>query len=135
MTQPRTVRCARCGQKWTASAAAEESPRHPEEIEPEPEQTSDWGNEPAEQSPTVVTAMDRLAAAAPPQPRRAGLAAGWVVTGVVLIVAVAATITWRQQVVRVWPASSRILGSPTQLTSAPVPQPGTEPAHTQAAKD
>ena len=135
MTQPRTVRCARCGEKWSASATAEEPPPRPEEIEPEPEHQSDYDNEPPEQPQAVVTAMDRLAAHGPPPPRPAGLTAGWVITGVVLIVAVAATITWRQQVVRVWPASSRILGSLTQMNSAPLPQPRSDSEHTRAAKE
>ena len=67
--------------------------------------------EPAAPLPPI-TAMDRLARArsATASPR-AGLIGAWVLTVVVLVGAVAATIVWRDAVVRVWPPSSRILGA------------------------
>jgi hypothetical protein len=137
------VRCARCGGTWTAAADDEErladtqDPRLaiPDAHTPQLAAPPDHQYEEHEAVPAPVTAMARLAALAPPQPRSTGLAAGWIVTGVVLTVAVAATITWRQQVVRVWPASSRLLGSVLQVTSASVPHAGTSAAQSHAAKE
>ncbi len=53
--------------------------------------------------------MDRLAATPVRPAARTGLIAAWVLTFVVLASAVAATVGWRDEVVRAWPPSGRIL--------------------------
>jgi hypothetical protein len=72
--------------------------------------------------------MDRLAASKPALPSRpAGLTAAWVLTFVVLAGAVGAAIGWRDEVVRAWPPSGRILSasghSPTEPTRSAIRKP------------
>jgi hypothetical protein len=61
----------------------------------------------------AITALDRLSAPplpAPPARGGFGLAVAWVLSVAVLAGAVAATIVLREEIVRVWPPSARILG-------------------------
>ena len=74
-------------------------------------------SEPVLPAPRITT-MDRLAASVHNLPERTPLIVAWVLTGVVLIAAVAATVTWREAVVRAWPPSSRILGHTDHVTPA-----------------
>ncbi len=116
MTAPRRVRCARCGGEWLASSETVEAPPAPPPADPEYEQ------DPPEEPPAVlppVSAMDRLTAAAPRARPPAGLVAAWVVTFVVLAAVAGAAITWREPLVRIWPASGRILGSIDPRPAAP----------------
>ncbi|MDR3531297.1 MAG: zinc-ribbon domain-containing protein [Rhodopila sp.] len=102
LTPRRMVRCARCGEKWMAVREAEVVPA------PEPAPPANETAQP-KVPPPALTAMDRLAASPPPAPSRAGLLAAWVLTIFVLVGAMAATVAWRDDVIRIWPASSRIL--------------------------
>jgi predicted Zn finger-like uncharacterized protein len=98
----RMVRCARCGNKWMAPQSLV-APTPPSATGPaKPAGAID--------SLPAVTAMDRLAAQAATPIRPAGLLAAWILTAFVLVAGVAATMTWRQSIVRAWPASARILG-------------------------
>jgi predicted Zn finger-like uncharacterized protein len=119
LTSRRMVRCARCGGEWMA---AQETPEPPPD--PDPESSA----EPVVQAPTL-TAMDRLASNPPPLPRPSRLIAAWIMTFVVLASAVAATIIWRGAIVRAWPPSSLILGSP----GGSVPHPPEKPEPPQRA--
>jgi hypothetical protein len=56
-----------------------------------------------------MTAMDRLAAEHPPRHSPATLLAAWALTFVVLAGSLAATLTWREAVIRAWPSSALIL--------------------------
>lgn len=129
----RMVRCARCGGKWAAIAEAEELPPVPGPAEAQAEHEPDHCGEQAEALPPM-TAMDRLAAPGPRPPRSASLIAAWVMTFIVVTAAVAATITWREWVVRAWPPSGRILGSPDYVT-APAQSPGNAAAVSGPAKE
>jgi predicted Zn finger-like uncharacterized protein len=101
LTPRRMVRCARCAGQWV--------PDHPDD--------DAVPREPAEHSPSdlraaslpSMTAMDRLAASPAPRPLSAALLGAWVLTVVVLVGALAATVTWRAAVIRTWPASALIL--------------------------
>jgi len=107
LSSRRMVRCARCGGEWAAIRDAEAPPpvsdRTPEDRTEHPEEHV--------ASLPPVTAMDRLAAPLPPAPRSTRLTVAWALTFLILIAAMAATVTWRSSLVRVWPPSSRILGS------------------------
>ncbi len=103
------VRCARCGSDWVPEGEAEED-HPPEAVEPPPTEA----DLPSAASLPEVTAMDRLAAARPIAVRPRGLVAAWIMTGVVLATSVAAVVEWRDNVVRVWPPSGRILGGPAE---------------------
>ena len=74
-------------------------------------------------APPMVTAMDRLGAPAPAQRPRHGLIGAWVVTFAVLAAAVAATLVWRDAVVRAWPPSGRILETSGSGSAAPAHTP------------
>lgn len=112
------VRCARCGSDWVPEVEAEGAPA---------EQAIDQQDVSAELP--EITAMDRLAAApAPPPPSRAKLIAAWALTAAVLTGAVAATLGWRDAVVRAWPPSGRILAaSPAPVSARPVQTAGKKP--------
>jgi predicted Zn finger-like uncharacterized protein len=116
LTPRKAVRCARCGGEWIA--VAEEAPQ------PEPPAVAEVEEHQAEPAATVptISAMDRLAAMPPRPVRNTSLIA----TCVVLVAAVAATVTWREAVVRAWPPSSRLLGS----VDAVVPSQAHHPAKT-----
>jgi hypothetical protein len=53
--------------------------------------------------------MDRLAASPAAAPSSPGLLAAWVLTLVLLVGMLAATVTWRSTIIRVWPQSALIL--------------------------
>ena len=105
------IRCMRCGGEWLYSRPAE-----PLELA-EPS-----GPEPL----PSVTAMDRLAASPPPVASSSKLAAAWVLTLVVLVGAVTATMVWRQAAMRAWPPSALIL--------APFGQTALQPVQTEGKK-
>ncbi|HEX4368717.1 MAG TPA: zinc-ribbon domain-containing protein [Rhodopila sp.] len=100
LTPHKLVRCVRCKSEWV--------PAHPEQ---------DAEPAPAEQAPfeahidplPPVTAMDRLAASPAAAPSSPGLLAAWVLTLVLLVGMLAATVTWRSTIIRVWPQSALIL--------------------------
>jgi predicted Zn finger-like uncharacterized protein len=105
------VRCARCGGEWLPVHDAEEVVSSPA---PVAEQSLlEAAPELVAPLPTV-TAMDRLAASRPRGASRAGLIGAWALTLVVLIGAIAATISWRDAVIRLWPPSGRILAATGQ---------------------
>jgi hypothetical protein len=66
-----------------------------------------------------LTAMDRLAASPAPLPSRTALIGAWVVTFALLAGAVAATIVWRDEVMRAWPPSRWILEPIGHTPSSP----------------
>jgi predicted Zn finger-like uncharacterized protein len=125
ITPQRNVRCARCGNAWLAS---EEPAPAPTDLDPlgfHAEPLVEHEAEPVTLLPRV-TAMDRLTEAATRSRTSVGLVAAWVLTFVVLAAAVGVVITWREPLVRAWPASSRILGRVEPVAQAP---------HTQRRED
>jgi predicted Zn finger-like uncharacterized protein len=120
LTPRKLVRCARCGGEWVAIRDASElSPDANDTLaEHDPDRTRE-----AEGALPPMTAMDRLAASAPPPSRPARLTAAWIMTFVILAVAVAAVIAWREPIVRAWPPSGRILGSSHSVTPVPDQRP------------
>jgi predicted Zn finger-like uncharacterized protein len=121
ITPPRKVRCARCGNAWLAS---EEPAPAPTDLDPlgfREEPDDEHEVEPVPELPPL-TAMDRLTEAAIRPHTSVGLIAAWVLTFVVMVAAVGVVITWRQQLVRAWPASSRILGRVEPTAQAPQTQ-------------
>ena len=103
------VRCARCGGDWLpeadTGADADAEPKVPAEHHSEDVETG------APVPPPPVSAMDRLAASPASVAPRASLLAAWILTFVVLAASVAATVGWRDAVIRTWPPSSRILAA------------------------
>jgi predicted Zn finger-like uncharacterized protein len=94
------VRCARCNAEWVPVQDAvalqpDDAPAAEAEIDPVP--------------PIGETAMDRLAAAAPPRPSVV-LRAAWLATILVLAGSAASAVIWRNHVTQMWPASARLLG-------------------------
>ena len=120
MKPGKMVRCARCGGEWVASeleANAEEAGLAPPPL--------DFEGEAGTEFPLEVAATDHhLAASRPPPPPSVGLIAAWVSTIIVLVGAVSATIVWRQDIVRHWPPSSRILGLPDTPVAKTDPRSG-----------
>ncbi len=110
----KTVRCARCGDEWAAVEQAQEISREAAPVlsEQELSRHADVG-EPLPQ----ITDMDRLAARGLAPAGSTRLVAAWILTFVILISIVAATIVWRGPVVRAWPPSGRILGSANHTMS------------------
>jgi predicted Zn finger-like uncharacterized protein len=113
------VRCARCGDAWEAVEEAEGSGEVAATLS-EQELNRDVGGE--EILPRM-TAMDRLAAPGRRPPRSTRLVAAWSLTLIILVAAVAATIVWRESVVRAWPPSGRILASANYKTPASAQHP------------
>jgi predicted Zn finger-like uncharacterized protein len=101
LTPHKKVRCARCGGQWIPVHTAGDTGS------PEPAKDS-LSHLPTESLP-AVTAMDRLAALPSPQPSPAGLLGAWVLTAVVLVAALTATVVWREAVMRAWPPSALVL--------------------------
>jgi predicted Zn finger-like uncharacterized protein len=109
------VRCARCGGKWLP--------------DPDPEPVASEGDLARQIPPDTelgaarslpdVTAMDRLAASRAATLDRKRLIAAWALTFVVLAGAVAAVVGWRDDVVRTWPPSGRILAATGQSVAQP----------------
>jgi predicted Zn finger-like uncharacterized protein len=114
----RKVRCARCGNAWLASEEPVTAPTNLDPLgfraEPDVEHEADS----VPQLPPI-TAMDRLTEAAPRSHTSVVLIAAWVMTFVVVIAAVGVVITWREPLVRAWPASSRILGRVEPVAQSP----------------
>lgn len=113
------VRCARCGDAWEAVEEAEGSG---EAVAAVPEQELDQ-HVGGEEILPQITAMDRLAAPGRRPPRSTRLVAAWSLTLIILMAAVAATIIWRELVVRAWPPSGRILASVDSKKPAPAQHP------------
>jgi predicted Zn finger-like uncharacterized protein len=131
LTPHKMVRCVRCGGEWVPVWEAPEAVAYPAAAETAPDPPASASAEtraaPAPSLP-AMTAMDRLAAASPIPPRsRTGLIGAWGLTFFVLGGAMAATVLWREEVIRVWPASSRILAPIGHILSQPGPTPGTKP--------
>jgi predicted Zn finger-like uncharacterized protein len=124
LTPSRTVRCARCGRRWTATLETEAPPPVSDPAEPQADHEAGHPAQLEAPSPTV-SAMDRLAASVVQPPRSASLIGAWIATFVILTAAVAATIVWREPVVRAWPPISRILG-PADQVAADVSRPAKE---------
>ena len=112
------VRCARCGNDWLP---APDAGNVVAQQEPAAEQASTDVSHEADASPPEFVATDRLTPPAIAPPARQGLFVAWVLTFLVLAGAVAATIGWRDSIVRAWPPSSRILGA---ARHTPPPRPG-----------
>jgi predicted Zn finger-like uncharacterized protein len=109
----KTVRCARCGGEW---AAVEETEGLSQEVAPTVLEKELNHHAEAEEPLPRMTAMDRLAATGLRPTRSTRLVAAWILTLVILMAAAAATIVWREQVVRTWPPSGRILGSADHMS-------------------
>lgn len=92
----RKVRCARCSTEWRVASERET-------IEP--------AREPFH--PVLRPAVPAAAERTPPAPSRLrwGPKLGWAVSIMVLALVCAAVFHWRAEVVRVWPASGRILAT------------------------
>lgn len=123
LTPRKMVRCTRCGSEWMAVQDAEEPTQEPEPAPPADHPLAERPVLPAVTVPGLtepgLTAMDRLAAFPPPGRSPAGLIGAWVLTVLVLVGATAAAIIWRQDVMRAWPPSGRILTTIDQIMSAP----------------
>jgi len=145
LTPGKMVRCARCDNKWLPVREAEDAVAAPESAVAKPDAqamaappdvapeassasaASDAASATAPPGPTV-TAMDRLTASAVPAHRpRGGLIGAWAATFVVLAGAVAATVVWRDAVVRAWPPSGRILATTGPTTAPPAQTAGRKP--------
>lgn len=131
MTPRRMVRCERCGNEWVAVQEAEENlvAAEPSDAEvdlagPEEEMAS------LPPAAANVTAMDRLAPSRLHGRRDVGLVAAWIASVVLLVGAATATILCRSDVVRAWPASARLLGSPPVVVATPPHAPSGAPAKT-----
>jgi predicted Zn finger-like uncharacterized protein len=131
LTPGRKVRCTRCGEQWAAVQEAEEPP--PPAVDPEPAEVEPRAAL-AAPSPTI-TAMDRLAAPAPP-PRSVALIAAWVATFVALGTVMVAAVVWRGPIVRAWPSSGWVLGTANPVVAHPiVANPGPKVDGAQTAKE
>ena len=116
LTPRKKARCTRCQGEWVPVHTDDEAGSPPETVQ-QPLLDSLAGSLPS------VTAMDRLAASAPPDRPSRALLGAWVLTAVVLLGAVAATVTWREAVMRAWPPSALLLApfgytpaEPAQIT-------------------
>jgi predicted Zn finger-like uncharacterized protein len=153
LTADRIVRCARCGENWKpmAPAAGQRDDRHAPAGSPAayrsapagaggtdevsfaddvPEDTREDTSEDAigatalpSRGARPVSAMERLAALAPPSHRPdMALTAAWVASVVLLVVVFAAALVWRHEVAHVWPATGRLyawVGLPAAATAPP----------------
>ena len=116
------VRCARCGGEWMAAEAVEDIAAPVEAAKSAEDFRAEAQVGQSTELPITapsMTAMGQLAAYRPPSPSQAGLFSAWVLTAVVLVGAVAAAVTWRDEIVRIWPPSSRILASGGHPVSKP----------------
>lgn len=98
LSSDKKVRCARCGAEWRIV-------REPVAALREPAETPEPGHRP-EHPVATATRVE------PPEAGHAGVAlrAAWVVSALVLIVVVAAVITWRTDIIHAWPPGARLLG-------------------------
>jgi predicted Zn finger-like uncharacterized protein len=135
--QGRNVRCARCGEVWHQASpeqegdahAAEEAPAHaatPADYEPgsapaeephpqyyaQPAYTQPGHSHPAARDEEPHAHEEYAEPAAPAQPafvpRRIALAAGWGALAAAVVVICVAAVTYRQQIVQVWPQSASL---------------------------
>jgi predicted Zn finger-like uncharacterized protein len=122
VTPGKMVRCARCGGEWMAADQTDDVivTAEPEASQPEvlPEVLPEPPIEPVASQPRV-TAPSPAPSARHAPPRRVGLIGAWLLTAVVLVGAVAAAVTWREAIVRSWPASSRILAPADRVAPKP----------------
>ena len=143
MTPRRMVRCERCGNEWVAVQETEAAPPATEPVDAAPDDAgpndaspanaslgnASLGNIGPEQnvaSPPVApanVAIGRLAPSRPARGRDVGLLAAWIASVVLLAGAATALLVWRSDVVRAWPASARLLGSPA-VVAVPAHAPG-----------
>jgi len=113
----KSVRCARCGSDWLPGTEVDQvsaEAASPEETSQEgssPDEPSGHHDESAASLPSEITAVGRLSPSRTPPRRQPALIGAWVATGILLAGAVAATVGWRDTVVRVWPPSGRILAT------------------------
>jgi predicted Zn finger-like uncharacterized protein len=119
LTPRKVVRCARCGGEWIPVHTDEDADPRPEPVDP-PSLDAIAASLPA------VTAMDRLAASPPVLPASRALFGAWVLSVVVLLGAVIATVTWRDVIMQAWPPSALLL--------APFGHIAAEPAQTMGKK-
>ena len=120
LTPRKMVRCASCGGEWIPVHTTDDTvpPLEPAEDRP--------SSPLVPEAAPAVTAMDRLAAAKPPRRSSAGLVGAWALTFVVLAGVIAATVIWREAVVRAWPQSALVL--------APFDRAVPQPAKTEGKK-
>jgi predicted Zn finger-like uncharacterized protein len=107
MDAGRVVRCARCGGEWVP-VPLEVEPQSTgfAEARPGPEPIADALREPFV-GPTRVSAMDRLTAHPALTSSSIRLKLAWAASVLVLVVAVAAALTWRDEIMAAWPPSAR----------------------------
>jgi predicted Zn finger-like uncharacterized protein len=117
LTRRKLVRCARCGAEWIPAPTDGDvvPPQEPAEPPPSDPQAAPW---------PPMTAMERLAASPPRGHSPAILLGAWVLTLVLLTGTLAATVIWREAVMRAWPPSTLILApfghaaaDPAQITA------------------
>lgn len=97
LSSGKKVRCARCGAEWRIVREPVAPLREPSEA-----------TEASRQPDSLAVAAGRVP---PPQAGRGGVAlrAAWVASVAVLIIAAAAVITWRADIIHAWPPSARLL--------------------------
>jgi predicted Zn finger-like uncharacterized protein len=119
----RNVRCSRCSEQWVPSSAleAEGAERLGQSAAPDPS----LGGSPAPPTPSTTTAIAERRLLPQPETQFARLieptheraqqirlplltAAGWLSTAIVLGVLSWAAVSWRNDVMRVWPPSERV---------------------------
>jgi len=132
----KAVRCSRCGKDWTPVVAApvqeEEPPVRVDmtriveseafsvppvlaEPEPEPETEPLLEAEPAVAHPQArvehpsgkFTAMERLSRAAEPPAPSLWVRIAWAVTAVLIVLMLWSAFSWRADIMRIWPPSTR----------------------------
>jgi predicted Zn finger-like uncharacterized protein len=105
MPSGRIVRCARCGGEWTPVAITAVAAGTDAQAD---EQASAGAEEAAAWSVARQSAMDRLAANPVRTPSRLPLRLAWVVSVLVLVLAVWAAFAWRTDIAVAWPPSGRV---------------------------
>jgi predicted Zn finger-like uncharacterized protein len=117
LSSGRKVRCARCGAEWRVLR----EPLPPSNLglaasAPDPDRSGEGGAK-------VATAgseghPERFAWLS--GGRLPALRAAWIASGVVLLLIVASVVTWRQDIIKAWPAGARILAPFEQTAYPPV---------------
>jgi predicted Zn finger-like uncharacterized protein len=110
----RRVRCAACGQTWTVEPAAPAPglPRKP----PDPDFA--WVDEPVRAEPSP--AQLRMQPLAAPDEHRSHWAA-WAATFLVIGLAGAGAVMWRDQIMQAWPPSARAYQAVGLVPEQPAP--------------